>query len=200
MADAAGLTLKEPSQVDYDKLGSSKYTPPPPATDTAGKRITYTAQLPSTIVEETNDDGYRTYLLDPIKLVKNGNGADGVEIRFARVSLKPFSNGNNSAALLVKAAGVMAKPQKTSEYDAAMKLVKGKIAPLTLDWEARDKDTGESVRGYENFPDDPQRPGFKKSVLRAGDVYTDENGAPQTVKSEVLFANARLRFFEAGKK
>jgi len=67
--------------------------------------------------------------------------------------------------------------------------------PLTLDWTARNKDTGESIRGYQNFPDDPDHPGQKKAILHAGDTYRDRDGATQTVKADVLFANAVVRYF-----
>lgn len=200
--DMSGKGLQEPTQVDWDKLGASKFTPPPPAKDANGKYITYFGQLPSDIKEEvmeTDDGSFRQYLLDPIKVVKSGS-ADGLELRFTRVSLKPFKNGNNAAALLLKAAGVAGKPQKTSEYDSAVKAVRGKVVPFTLDWRAYNKDTGEQIRGYDNFPNDDTRPGQKKVVLKEGDTYTDEDGNTQTVKSEVLFANAQVRFFESVKK
>lgn len=193
------MDLKEPQPVEWDKIGGSNYQAPPRAKQ-GDKYITYFGQLPSLITtEEVDDDGYRQYVLDPIKLVKNGPGVDGTTIRFARVGLRPWKNGNNSAALLIKAAGINSKPSKTTEYDSAMKTLKGRVLPLTLDWSARNKETGETVRGYENFPDDPTRPGEKKSILHAGDTYRDANGIEQVVKSEVLFANAQLRFFEAGR-
>jgi len=194
-----GLGLNEPNQVDWDKVGGSSYQPPPPAQDATGKNIVYFGQLPTTIVEETDDDNYRTYQLDPIKLTKNGPGVDGYTIRFARVGLKPWSNGNNGTALLLKGAGIAARPQTTAEYDKAMSQVKGKVVPFTIDWEARNKETGETIRGYANFPLDPTRPGMRKTILKAGDTYTID-GVEQTVKSEVLFANARVRFFETKSK
>jgi len=201
MADTSGLTLQEPTQVDWDNLNAGgKYQAPPAAIGADGKSIVYNGQLPTTITAEQDDEGFRNYLLDPIKLVKNGQGIDGYELRFARVGLKPWKNGKNGTALLLKGAGVTAKPQLTKEYDAAMQLIKGRVVPLTIDWEARNKETGESVRGYANFPDNPAFPGTKKSILKMGDTYTDKDGQVQTVKSEVLFANARLRFFEVGKK
>mgnify|MGYP001592751921 FL=1 len=200
MSDMSGTKLNEPNQVDWDKVGGSSYTPPPPAQDASGKNIVYFGQLPTTIVEETDDDNYRQYGLDPIKLVKNGNGVDGYTIRFARVGLKPWKNGNNGAALLLKGAGVNAKPQTTAEYDTAMKAVRGKVVPFTIDWEARNKETGETIRGFESFPEDPQRPGQRKTILKQGDTYLDGNGVEQIVKSEVLFANARVRFFESKSK
>lgn len=199
MTDSAQMSLKEPEQVNWDKVGGSNYIAPPKAKDASGKYITYFGQLPSKIeTTETDDAGYRQYLLDPIKLVKNGaNGGDGTTIRFARVGLKPWSNGNNGTAILLKAAGVSQKPQKTAEYDQAIKTIGGKIVPFSIEWSARNKETGETVRGYSNFPDDPTRPGEKKSILKAGDTFLDENGVSQVVQSEVLFANAQLRFFEA---
>ena len=199
MSDMSGTKLVEPNQVDWDKVGGSNYTPPPPAQDPTGKNIVYFGQLPTTITEETDDDGYRQYGLDPIKLVKNGNGVDGYIIRFARVGLKPWKNGNNGTAILIKGAGVNARPQTTAEYDSAMKAVRGKVVPFTIDWEARNKETGETIRGFENFPLDPARPGQRKTILKLGDTYTLD-GVEQTVKSEVLFANARVRFFEAKSK
>ena len=200
MSDMSGTKLNEPTQVDWDKVGGSSYTPPPPAQDAAGKNIVYFGQLPATITtDETDDDNYRTYTLDPIKLVKNGNGVDGYTIRFARVGLKPWKNGNNGTAILLKGAGVNTKPQTTAEYDKAMVQIKGRVVPFTIDWEARNKETGETIRGFENFPLDPTRPGQRKSILKAGDTYTVD-GVEQTVKSEVLFTNARIRFFEARAK
>lgn len=198
--DMAGVKLQEPEQVDWDKVGAgSSYTPPPPAKGVDGKAIVYFGQLPTNIVAEVNDEGWRTYTLDPIKLVKNGPGVDGYTLRFTRTSLKPFKNGANSTALLLKAAGIVAKPQKTAEYDAVIKQVGGKVVPFTIDWEAKNKDTGEKVSGYENFPDDPQRPGFKKAILKKGDVVKVD-GAEHVIESEVLFANARQRFFEVKSK
>lgn len=201
MADVNGKNLAEPTQVDWDKVGGGSYTPPPAARDAAGNYIRYFGQLPLTVVEDVNDNQYRTYVFDPIKLVKNENkSVDGYELRFTRTSLQPFKNGSNSTAILLKAAGVQAKPQKTAEYDSAIKMVKGKVVPFSIEWQARNKETGETVRGYENFPDDPTRPGQKKSILKAGDTYRDQDGNEQVVQSEVLFANAQLRFFEAPRK
>ena len=201
MAETAGLGLKEPSQIDWDNYNpGSKYQAPPPALGGDGKAITYTGQLPTAITQEQDDAGYRRYLLDPIKLVKNGNGVDGYTIRFTRASVKPFEkNGKvqnaSSVGNVLRSAGVNSKPQRTAEYDAAMNAVKGRVITFTVDWEARNKDTGETVRGYANFPDDPDRPGHKKAILKAGDVYKTKEGETKTVESEVLFANARVRYF-----
>src|SRR4051812_7148641 len=98
MGDTQQTNLKEPDQVDWDKVGGSNYQAPPPAEDATGKAVVYFGQLPSTIeTDAVNDDGYREYVLDPIKLTKNGNGVDGYVIRFSRVTLKPWKNGGNSA-------------------------------------------------------------------------------------------------------
>ena len=199
--DTAGLGLKEPSQIDWDNYNpGSKYQAPPAAKGGDGKNIIYTGQLPTAIVQEQDDQGYRRYLLDPIKLVKNGNGVDGYTLRFTRASVKPFERAGkvqnaSSVGNVLRSAGVAAKPQKTAEYDAAMNAVKGRVVTFTIDWEARNKDTGEQVRGFDNFPDDLDRPGQKKAVLKAGDTYKTSEGETKVVQSEVLFANARVRYF-----
>lgn len=199
-SDVAGLNLKEPDQMDWDNFNpGGKYQPPPDALDASGKAIIYNAQLPTTLgSKETLDatqDGYRSFRVGPLTLVKNGNGADGYQIRFYTVSVKKFNDreGNpinvSSAGKLIRAAGVNAKPQRNAEYEAAIKACAGRIVPIVIDWEARNKDTGEEVKGFENFPIDPAT-GRRKAILKAGDKLS--NG--EVVKSEVLFANARVRY------
>lgn len=201
------ITLKEPTQTDWDAVNKgSSYTPPPPAMGPDGKFLTYFISLPQTAgtIEpgrETTQEGYRQYQHGPVKIVKSGQ-FDNYEIRFYSTSLKPFIDKKtgqpkdvNATALLMKAAGVAARPQKTAEYDAAVKLLKGRTVPVTIDWRAKDKDTGEEINGYESFPFDPERPGQRKAILRQGDVLP--NGS--VVKAQVLFANANIRFPELKK-
>jgi hypothetical protein len=199
MADTNQMNLREPEQINWDNYATgSKYVAPPQAKDANGKYIVYTGQLPTTVGLDVTQEGFRSFVLDPIKLAKNGNGVDGYEIRFTRASVKKFNdrNGNpidaSMAGNVLRAAGVVAKPQSNKEYEAAFKLAAGRVVPFTIDWVARNKETGEEIVGYDNFPLDPDRPGQRKSILRAGDTLP--NG--QTVKSEVLFANARVKFFQ----
>jgi len=206
MSTVSGMNLKEPSEINWNDYNpGSKFQAPPPAVGSDGKAITYYGMIP-TLTDaafEVDNEGYRKYLLDPIKLVKSA-GYDGYALRFARASVKPYvdkktGKPKNASAVgnLLRSCGISMKPQKTAEYDQAVKMCGGKIAAFTIDWSAKNKDTGEEVQGYENFPDDPTRPGFKKAILRAedGDQYRDKNGTWVPVTSEVLFANARLRFF-----
>jgi hypothetical protein len=205
--DLSQTGLREPAQVDWDSLGkSSSYTPPPPASDASGRPIVYygVADLKES---DPTKDGYLQVLLDPIKITRSGT-ADGYEIRFSRVSTQPFQKngqpmkGNpNSFANFLRACQVAAKPQTNADYLAAAKATKGKVFPFTIKWEAYNKETGESIKGFENFPDDPERPGQKKSILKQGDVYTERDAkgnviGTKTVQSEILFANAKLRFFQ----
>jgi hypothetical protein len=206
MSDTSGLELREPDRMDWDNYNpGSRYSAPPQAGtfNEQGKFIptTYFGQLPTNIIPEVQaSTGLRQYLIDPVKLVRSGAN-DGYEIRFTRAGVKKWMDKNgkpiNASMVgnLLKSVGVTAKPQATKEYDAAMKLAAGKVAAFTIDWEARNKDTGEKVEGYVNFPDDPARPGQKKSVLKEGDVYRTKEGVEAKVTSPVLFANARIRFF-----
>ncbi len=196
------IKLNEPEQTNWDASVGSKYQAPPPAKDVTGKYITYFAQLPQTVggpdTFDVTTDNYRRYQLGPLTLVKSGP-YDGHTIRFYSTTLRPMIDKKtgkpkdiNSTTLLLKAAAINARPQKTAEYDAAIKLAKGRIIPVTLEWSAKNRDTGEEVDGFDLFPMDPDRPGQRKAILRQGDILS--NGT--SVRSEVLFANARVRFVQ----
>ncbi len=197
--DIAGLNAREPEQMDWDKYNpGSNYKAPPPVQGPDGKAIRYFGEVAGDISVETDDNGFLRWLLDPIKIVRSGNGADGYLLRFTRISTKKFEkNGKkveaSSVGNYLKACQIQQKPQKNADYHAAvMSTAKGKkIFPFTIEWEARNKETGEEVKGYTKFPLDPERPGQRKSILKRGDMLTDGT----QVQSEVLFANARLRYF-----
>lgn len=210
MADVNGTGLKEAEQMDWDNYNpGSKYVRPPvpilneTTADGRPRLRTFYGQVGGVKVDEKPDrEGFRQYLIDPIKVTKSGADADGYEIRFSRASIRKFRNQKTGEPInasmvgnILKGAAVTAKPQRNADYDAAMNLVKGRIVPFTADWSAYDKETGESVDGYTNFPDDPERPGQKLAILKAGDTYLDKDGAKQTVKAEVMFANLRVKFF-----
>lgn len=197
--DIAGLNAREPEQMDWDKYNpGSKYHPPPPAIGPDGKAIKYFGEVVGDIQVETDDNSFLQWILDPIKIVRSGNGADGYLLRFTRVSTKKYEKDGKKkeasrAGDFLKACQIAQKPQRNADYHTAiMSTAKGKkIFPFVIDWEAKNKETGEKVKGYLLFPLDPERPGQRKSILKRGDVLT--NGT--TVQSEVLFANARLRYF-----
>lgn len=212
MTDIAQTGLKEPEIVDWDKAFSgSSYVPPPPALGVDGKYIVYQGVV-VTAAETEPDEGYLNYILSPIKLV-NSATHNGYEILFTRASTRPYQvtdkntglkvnkKGNpNKLAEFLRACGLTAKPQHNSEYAAALKLAVGKTFPFVLDWTAYNKDNDEKVNGFLSFPEDPERPGQRKTILKAGDFYTvrDNKGnvlETKQVVSDVLFANARLKYF-----
>ena len=205
MNDVAGTGLREPEQMDWDNYNpGSKYRRPPIPIDSEGKNRTFYATIPSEIGMGATKEGYRNYEFNSLVITKSGPDADGYNVR-AWTSVKKFQkNGKpievSAAGNFLRAAGVLAKPQRNAEYDAAIKMTAGRVVPLTLDWSARNHQTGEEVRGYRNFPDDPDNPGTKKAILNQGDTYTvtDRQGnitETKTVQSEVLFANGTVRFF-----
>lgn len=211
--DIAQVGLKDAPVVDWENYNKgSNYLPPPVPIKADGKAVIFFGV--ATATETDPDDGYLQFLLDPIKIVKTDNGAitGQNEVRFVRASVKPYmkadKDGNkvpkkgnpNKLADYLRGCGLQAKPQQNSEYRAAVRACSGKLAGFVGDWEAYSKETGESIRGYLNFPDDPERPGQKKSILKAGDFYTvsDNKGnviETKQVQAEVLFANLRLRYF-----
>ena len=206
MGDISQLNLKEPDPVDWENYNPvSKFIPPPQAKGADGRFILYYGQAPTVFEEGATDEGLLDMLIDPIKVVKSSNGADGYAVRFTHASVKQYErNGklSNASKLgnYLKACGITAKPQRNAEYVAATKQTAGRVFPMNLDWQARNKDTGEVVQGYDNFPEDPKRPGQKKAILHAGDVVTDRDmkgviTGKRVIESEVLFANARLKYF-----
>jgi hypothetical protein len=211
MTDIGQQNLREPEQLDWDTaFSSSKYQAPPPAEGPDGRSITYYGTL-AEAKEVEGDEGYLNYQVD-LNIVKSGSH-DGQRVR-TWASTRPFQRRNretgalepvkgnpNKLANLLRAAGVAARPQTNAEYRASVRAVNGKAIPFTIDWEAKNRETGETIKGYKSFPDDPERPGQRKSILRAGDVYNevDSKGniiGTKTVTSEILFANPRLRYFQ----
>lgn len=196
------LGIKEPDPVDWDNYNpGSTYKAPPPAKTIDGKPITYFGQAPKDFTFEATDDQLLQVVVDPIKIVKSTNGQDGYVIRFSRINARQFKGKDgkpiNATSLgnYLRANGITAKPQRNVEYEAAIKQTAGRVFPMVLDWFGKDKVTGTVVRGYDNFPDDPERPGQKKAILKAGDKYRDQEGVEQVFTGEVLFANAVVRYF-----
>lgn len=204
--DISQINLKEPAPVDWENYGKvGTYQTPPETRDAKGDFVIFYGT--GTPVQDESNEGWLQYLIDPLT-IKNGP-SDGYIVRFSRVNTRPYQDGKgnpkkgnpNSLADYLRATGISAKPQTNSEYQAAVRLVGNKSFPFVADWEAYNKDTQEKVRGFFNFPADPDRPGHRKAILHAGDILslTDNKGTPTgeiyTVKSEVLFANLKLKYF-----
>lgn len=209
-ADISQTSLREPEPADWDSFGKSTYQPPPPAMGPDGKPIVYMGAI-DTLTETDPDEGYLNYQIDA-KIVRSGAPTDGTKVRIW-ASTRPFTKlgpsgervpiaGNpNKLGNLLRAVGVSAKPQRNAEYVAALKAIGSKPFPFTLDWVAKNRETGEVVKGYLNFPDDPDRPGMKKTVLKAGDVVTERDArglvtGTRTIQSDVMFANVQFRYFQ----
>jgi len=217
MNDIAQVKLAEPAQVDWDNYGKgSAYIPPPPAVDASGKLIPYYAVVEKAVEKASeyavDDEGnfFLNFALDPFKITEGE--AKGYTLKFVEVSTKPFTKsgpdntripikGNpNQLANYLRACGLTAKPQTNDQYRAAVKASLNKRFAFVGDWEARNKDTGEIIKGYINFPDDPDRPGQKKTILKQGDFYQvrDRNGSvtdTRRVEAEVMFANFKFKYF-----
>ena len=214
MTDTAQLNLTEPARTDWDNYNSgSKYQAPPQAVGPDGQPIIYTGVIES-IKEETTypakDEAGNLYLtmnIETIRLTAPGQPYDGYLVRFTNASVKPFMKGGepmkgNPSKLgnALRSAGLKLKPQTNAEWRAASQQLKGKRVSFSIDWRAKDKTSGETVQGFLCFPDDPERPGQRKSVLKQGDIVTERDNkgnvtGHRPVEAEVLFANAQVRFF-----
>lgn len=192
----AGLNLKQPAAIDWSNFHTgSKYQVPPPAKTDKGQYVTYQAKLGPTVGQDAtldaDDDGNLVVKAGPVTL------AGGYVVTFYDVSTRQFTNKKtgepinaNSLGKLFKACGVQGKPQTNNEYIQFAKACANKNLSVCIDWRAKNKDTGEEIKGYENFPDDPKRPGEKMAVIPAGTQLPDG----RVTTSEVLFANAVIKF------
>jgi hypothetical protein len=212
--------IKEPEQMDWDNYNpGSNYQAPPPALDDNGDPIIYFATVPTEIPStvngkaDTTKEGYAQWQLDPLVLVDSSLPAltpkiKGYKVRFASVNTKKFlrdGKPTNASSIgnFLRSAKVSAKPQTNQQYEQAMTVAKGRTVSVVLDWTARNKDTNEEIRGYKNFPllDPSLGPnGPRKAILKRGDTYTAPDGSTMTVQSEVLFANARVRYYTDSNK
>jgi len=200
--------LNKAPKVDWANFNpTSKFQAPPPALDDRGMPIVYQGIAPREVKTGETEDGYLEFLLDPI-VMKLGQRT--YEIRFTRASVKLFektkrdgtkvTQNANKVGTFLKSAQVNAAPQENEQYIAAVKMAGGKTIHFTIDWSAYNKDNQERVDGYLAFPEDPERPGQRKAILTKGETYNvlDRKGniiETRTVKSDVLFANARVRYF-----
>lgn len=199
---AATGNLREPDKMDWENHNpQSAWAPPPPAKDASGQAIVYTAKLAKDIGKAeklgVTDEGYRNFEFGPLELQVPGGKTQ--VIRFFTQSVRKFKKKGTDEELnvsgvskILRNAGFAGKPQTNAEYEAAVRSVAGRNIKVSIDWRAKDKDTGEEIVGYDNFPDDPARPGQKKAILKKGDLLPDGS----VVKAEVLFANARVRYVE----
>jgi hypothetical protein len=220
--DIAQTNLAEPNRVDWDTAFSGgKYSAPPPALGPDGKTITYYGLLKEAKevnpdIDRDSGDGFLQFQLD-LGLTRAGEQFDGQRLR-AWASTRTFTKENpetgqrepmkgnpNKLASFLRAAGLQAKPNTNAEYRASVRAVNGKAIPFTIDWVAKNKETGEKVEGFLNFPMDPERPGQRKSILKRGDVVQirDRQGnviEDKIVQSEVLFANPVIKYFQSPSK
>lgn len=222
MSDISQLNFTEPGQTDWDNYGKSGWTPPPPAKGPDGQYIVYTGVAKSIGIEEAypeKDDNGQTYLtlqLNDLTIADPGK-YQGYELKFTKAGRKPYTSvgpdgkrvpkkGNPSRlGDYLRSAGSQGKPQTNPEYLATAKQAAGRKFQFSIEWEAKDKDTGEQIKGYDAFPDDPIN-GGKKAILKEGDFYNElgadnkPTGNQKKVQAKTLFANARVRFFVTPKK
>lgn len=219
--DISQLNFTEPGQTDWDNYGKSGWQAPPPAKGPDGQYIAYTGVAKSIGVEEAypeKDDAGQTYLtiqLNDLQIADPGK-YQGYELKFTKAGRKPYTvagpdgkrvpkKGNPSKlGDYLRAVNSQGKPQTNAEFLATAKQSAGRKFQFTIDWEARNKDTGEVIKGYDAFPDDPDYPGQKKAILKEGDFYNEVVDGKivgvKKVQSQVLFANAKLRFFVSPRK
>jgi hypothetical protein len=168
MSDAVQLDLDAQFGIDWDHYDTgSKLTPPPQATDGAGAPITYfgqvapeVASLPDEQLFSKTLEGNLKVTIPSITLINNGNGVDGITLKFVRMSGKRYTNKKtglptNASQLgnYIRSAQLASlKPNSEETFKAAVRASAGRMVAFQLDWSVYDKQAKKEVlKGYGNF-------------------------------------------------
>lgn len=193
MADVAMLALCEPEQIDFDNYqdgGESKSFAPP----VEGR---YTAKAPifkddgTNVISPTNDFGTTQanrmkVRIDPIEMV----GVD-YKLKFHSLSIKKYANREGNQILdFLRACGIPVRPKTNQEYREAVKMASGRPFQFGLVWEAWNRDTGETLKGMANFPDDEQNPTKKQPWIADPSGAEDDKGRPKRI-----WANGKVKYY-----
>lgn len=158
--------------------------------DTSGFRLPrageYTLRAPETIGAEAfskSQAGYLTARVDPTIV---GPTNEGFEIRFVRISAKPYENKGSmisQAALYLRACGVKRTPGTNQEIADAIASTAGKTYPAYLDWEVRYQ--GVTLKkGMKNFPSDGK--GGYQSWIEHPSETNPETGEPLRLRANLV--------------
>lgn len=147
IADISQLSLQAPDSIEWDQYQSSgEFMPPPPK----GK---YMGQAPTAFAFGGTAKGQLSVTIDPI--VIQGPTSQGYKVRFTRASVTRWPNKMGSMlGDYLRSNGVVAQPQTNEEYVSLVEATSNRVFPFLLDWEAYDKETGETTKGYDSFPSD----------------------------------------------
>ena len=149
MADISALSnLQSTEPLDWDKYADSKESPTPP------RKGRYQLQAPPSFAFSATTAGYLQAQIDP----KVAGPTDaGYEIKFQRVSAKPFKRSGVTVSQMgdyLRAVGITQRPQTPQEQADAVEATAGRIYQADLDWEAYCKGCKFTLKGMENFPTD----------------------------------------------
>lgn len=146
-ADISNLSnLQGGDPLDFDIYVDAKEAPPTPP---KGRYIVRVSEKPT--FGATNA-GFLSAQIDPTIL---GPSNEGYQIRYVKLSAKPFKRGAATVSQLgdfLRAAGSQARPRTPQEQADAVEQLAGATLQVDVDWEAYDKDTKWSLKGMEKFP------------------------------------------------
>ena len=182
MADISNLqNLQGGDPLDFDIYIDAKEAPPVPP---KGRYVVRATEKPTF---GATQQGFLSAQIDP-RIVGPTN--EGYEIRYVKVSAKPFKRGAVTVSQLgdfLRAAGSTARPRTPQEQADAVEQTAGATLTIDLDWEAYHKETKWSLKGMEKFPKLPGG-GFEEWVevpdpAAPGQVLKDQDGNPIRVRA-----------------
>ena len=132
--------------------------------------------------------------IDPVIV---GPKHEGFQLRFTRVSAKPYGSDENGKpkvsqmGLYLRACGIKETISSPQQMANTVEATAGRIFEAELDWRAYNKATGKSLKGMKNFPSDGNG-GYQSYFIDPDD--TDDQGQPKRVLANVEI----VRFYPAG--
>lgn len=130
-----------------------------------------------------------------------GPSNEGYNIRFTKVSAKPFKRGGVTVSQMgdyLRAAGVRGKFSDEAALADAIEQTANAIYEIDVDWRAYNKNTGFSVEGMERFPSDGNGghlPWFpdpqEKQKDENGELVLGADGQPQALRLRANLTVAR---------
>lgn len=148
-ADISNLSNLQASEpLDWDGYADAKESVPPPPKGRYIVRVAEQITLGSTTAN------FLSAQVDPTII---GPRSEGFQIRFTRISAKPFKRGAATVSQLgdyLRAVygSQTPRPRTPQEQADAVVATAGRQLEIIGDWEAYDKETKWSLKGMENFP------------------------------------------------
>jgi hypothetical protein len=176
MADISSLTnLQAGDPIDWEGYADAKEAAPPP------RKGRYVVRAPEKFAFGSTQQGYLSAQIDPIIV---GPSSEGYEIRYVKVSAKPFKRGAATVSQLgdyLRAAQSTARPRSPQEQADAVEATANRTYQIDGDWEGYCKQCKYTAKGEAAFPKGAD--GQPQPWLPCPNECKDDAGSPVQLRA-----------------